>query len=355
VTSGSLYESVDRQFTEADPNVQDMVGGVAVILEDLAPALSIEAVQERITRMRRQPAYEQLGLKGVEVFGLQRAGSNREGEPTYRKLAVVLSDYETNYAEDRTDFNNPLGLAASGWDIVRDALQSDSSLASVSNFSSQVSGTMKQQAIVAMVLSLLAVVAYIWLRFGSLRYGLAAIAALVHDVSITLGVLAICGFLVDIPGLHQALLLDDFKINLALVAALLTIVGYSLNDTIVVFDRIRENRGRLPRATPAIINTSINQTVSRTVLTSGTTLIAVLTLYVLGGPGVHGFAFAMLIGILVGTYSSIAIAAPILLIGDRGRKTDGDTTASAKDPVGPRAIERDPGALPRDAAATTSP
>lgn len=176
---------------------------------------------------------------------------------------------------------------------------------------------MKQQAIVAMVLSLFAVVAYIWMRFGSLRYGLAAIVALVHDVSITLGLLAICGWLTTIPGVHSMLLLDDFKINLALVAALLTIVGYSLNDTIIVFDRIRENRGRLSRATPEIINNSINQTFSRTVLTSGTTLLAVGILYVFGGPGVHGFAFAMLIGVMVGTYSSVAIAAPILLIGDK--------------------------------------
>ena len=317
VTSGSLYESLGQQYSEPDPDVQNLVGGVAVVLEDLQPAVSVQAVEERITRMRRQPAYELLGLRGLQVVGLQRAGSDREGRPTYARLAVVMLDNETNYAEDRTDFTNPQGLATTGWNLVRDALQRDTSLASVSNFSSQVSGTMKRQAIVAMTLSLLAVVGYIWLRFGSLRYGLAAIAALVHDVSLTLGVLAICGYLVQIPGIHQGLLLDDFKINLALVAALLTIVGYSLNDTIVVFDRIRENRGRLPRATPRIINDSINQTISRTVLTSGTTLIAVLVLYILGGPGVHGFAFAMLIGILVGTYSSIAIAAPILLIGDK--------------------------------------
>jgi len=231
-------------------------------------------------------------------------------------VAVVVRDTVTNYAEDRTGFDAADGLAATEWALVRDALQRDTSLESVSNFSSQVSGTMKQQAIVAMVLSLLAVVAYIWMRFGSFRYGLAAIVALVHDVSITLGILAICGWLTTIPGFEK-LLLDDFKINLALVAALLTIVGYSLNDTIIVFDRIRENRGRLSRATPQIVNDSINQTISRTVLTSGTTLLAVGILYVFGGPGVHGFAFAMLIGVLVGTYSSVAIAAPILLIGDK--------------------------------------
>ena len=194
----------------------------------------------------------------------------------------------------------------------------DTSLGSISNFSSQVSKTMTQQAIVAMALSLLAVVAYIWFRFGSLRYGLAAIVALVHDVTIALGCLGLAGLMYESIGSVGIFLLSDFRIDLVLVAALLTIVGYSLNDTIVVFDRIRENRGRLAIATPQIINDSINQTISRTVLTSGTTLLAVFTLYAFGGIGVHGFAFAMLIGIIVGTYSSIAIAAPVLLIGGGG-------------------------------------
>lgn len=333
VTEGSLYASLGRQFAESDPDVKNYVGGVGLVLEELAPAVSLEDVKERITSMRRQPDYEQLGLKDLELFGLQRAGTDAKGNPTYSAVAAVLTDYDTNYAEDRSAFTNPQGLAALGWGLLRDALERDTALDSVSNFSSQVSGTMKQQAIVAMALSLLAVVAYIWLRFGSLRYGLAAICALVHDVCITLGVLAICGYLSGLPG-FGALLLDDFKINLALVAALLTIVGYSLNDTIVVFDRIRENRGRLPRATPEIVNNSINQTISRTVLTSGTTLIAVLTLYLLGGPGVHGFAFAMIVGVLVGTYSSVAIAAPIILVGQKSQASKSDApTGNAPAPT----------------------
>lgn len=329
ITTESLYGSLERQFSETDPQVGAFVGGVAMVVEDMQPATSVEDLTERVSRMRRQPGYELLSGRTFQVFGLQRAPGNavdEQGNALYAAAVVVSKDAETNYAEDASSFATNLeGLAATEWQLVKDALQRDTSLASVSSFSSQVSGTMKQQAIVAMALSLLAVVAYIWLRFGSLRYGLAAIVALVHDVCITLGILAICGWLVEIPGAHQALLLDDFKINLTLIAALLTIVGYSLNDTIVVFDRIRENRGRLSRATPAIINDSINQTVSRTMLTSGTTLIAVVVLYCLGGPGVHGFAFAMLIGILVGTYSSVAIAAPILLIGDKSEvKVVGD-------------------------------
>jgi len=102
-----------------------------------------------------------------------------------------------------------------------------------------------------------------------------------------------------------------------MIAALLTIIGYSLNDTIVVFDRIRENRGKLSNLNPQIISNSINQTLSRTLLTSLTTFAVVLVMYIWGGAGLRGFTFAMLVGILVGTYSSIAIAAPILLLGKK--------------------------------------
>ncbi|MGB7343368.1 MAG: protein translocase subunit SecF, partial [Pirellulaceae bacterium] len=109
------------------------------------------------------------------------------------------------------------------------------------------------------------------------------------------------------------LLIDPFKISLTVVAALLTIIGYSLNDTIVVFDRIRETKGKAPRLTSEMVNTSINQTLSRTLLTSVTTLIVVVLLYAFGGEGIHAFAFALVIGVLVGTYSSIFVASPILL------------------------------------------
>jgi preprotein translocase subunit SecF len=131
-----------------------------------------------------------------------------------------------------------------------------------------------------------------------LRYALAAIVALFHDVLITVGFFS----------------LFDKPFNLPIVAALLTIVGYSLNDTIIVFDRIRENMHGLRREQfSTVVNTSINQTLSRTVLTSGTTLIVVLALFFLGGEVIHDFAFALMIGILVGTYSSIFIASPLLV------------------------------------------
>ncbi len=181
---------------------------------------------------------------------------------------------------------------------------------SVAKIDSRVAGEMQTRAILALVVSMVFITAYIWFRFQKIAYGIAALIALVHDVLITLAFVAISHWLFRPLGF---LLLDDFKISLNMIAAFLTIIGYSLNDTIVVFDRIREVKGKAPKLTSEMINQSVNQTLSRTLLTSSTTIVAVLLLYILGGEAVHGFSFALLIGILVGTYSSIFIAAPLLL------------------------------------------
>jgi preprotein translocase subunit SecF len=140
---------------------------------------------------------------------------------------------------------------------------------------------------------------YIAWRFKGTIYGAAAVLAVFHDVIITLGFFSFF----------------NKELSLTVIAALLTLVGYSMNDTIVVFDRIRENLKLLRRESlTAIINKSINQTLSRTILTSGLTFITVLSLYVFGGEVINGFAFAMVIGIIIGTYSSIAVASPLIVI-----------------------------------------
>jgi SecD/SecF fusion protein len=179
-------------------------------------------------------------------------------------------------------------------------------------FSKSVGGEMQRQAIIAMVTSLIAIVGYIWLRFQRVTFGLAAVAALLHDVLVVLGLMALASKLSG-TGVGQLLLFYDFKINLPMIAAFLTIVGYSLNDTIVIFDRIREVRGKNPSLTSEIINTSLNQTLARTLLTSLTTFVVVAILYVAGGEGIHGFAFCLIVGVFVGTYSSIFVASPVLL------------------------------------------
>lgn len=182
----------------------------------------------------------------------------------------------------------------------------------VNTFASAVASEMKMSAVMAIVISLLAIVAYVWFRFQAITFGLAAVVALVHDVLIVLGLMALASY-VSGTSIGNILLLNDFRINLPMVAAFLTIVGYSLNDTIVVFDRIREVRGKNPNLTNEIVNTSLNQTLSRTLLTSLTTFIVVIILYTIGGEGIHGFAFCLTLGVIVGTYSSIYVASPVLV------------------------------------------
>ena len=139
-----------------------------------------------------------------------------------------------------------------------------------------------------------------------------------HDVSIAIGLVAASAWL-STTFVGDFLGIRDFKIDLPMIAGFLTVVGYSLNDTIVVFDRVRENRGKLATLSAGIINTSINQTLSRTILTSMTTLIVLVVMYIFGGPGLRGFNFVLIIGVVVGTYSSVGIATP-LLYGARAEK-----------------------------------
>ena len=177
--------------------------------------------------------------------------------------------------------------------------------ADYSQVGSQVVGEMRDKAIMAILISLFAIVMYIRVRFSEYSYGIAAVAAVVHDVLITLGVLSIfmaTGFI-------------HVEITVAMIAAFLTIIGYSLNDTIVLFDRVRENLPRMETDLSTILNTSVNQTLSRTILTSVTTLLAVVILLVFNfgtGNVLESFAVTMVIGVLVGTYSSIFIASPVL-------------------------------------------
>jgi preprotein translocase subunit SecF len=177
----------------------------------------------------------------------------------------------------------------------------------------KVGGELRNQAIYATLYALAGMLVYLWFRFEWI-YGMAAVIAVFHDTIITLGIFSIL----------------NFEISLTVVAALLTLVGYSMNDTIVVFDRIRENL-KLSRREKFenVVNASINQTLSRTVLTSGLTMLSCLALLVFGGPVLFGFSLALVIGIIVGTYSSIFIASPILVFWQNfmeGRKR-GNTTA----------------------------
>ena len=187
-------------------------------------------------------------------------------------------------------------------------------------FGATVAGNTRLQAIYALVASWMCIIIYLWVRFQGVAFGLAAVVALVHDIFVMLGAIAISIYVAPFLGF---LMIEPFKINLPIVAAFLTIIGYSVNDTIVVFDRIREVRGKDPDLTRKMVNDSTNQTLSRTLLTSFTVLLVVVVLYFFGGEALHGLAFALLVGVATGTYSSIYIAAPILLwlVGKHKEKT----------------------------------
>jgi SecD/SecF fusion protein len=191
-------------------------------------------------------------------------------------------------------------------------LESEPAFEEKTTFDASVAGDTQRTAFLAIVLSNIAIIFYLWFRFHQAEFGIAAVVAVMHDVLIVLGLLAIGALLSRTP-VGPVLGLTDFKIDLSIVAAFLTIIGYSMNDTIVVFDRIREVRGKNPAITEQMVNLSINQTLSRTLLTSSTTLIVLSILYVMGGEGVHGFSFCMLLGIIVGTFSSVFVASPVLI------------------------------------------
>jgi len=215
-------------------------------------------------------------------------------------------------------------------DRVQQRMEHDPIFEEVNTFAKTVANEMQTMAVIAMLTSLVAIVAYIWLRFQRITFGFAAVAALVHDVLVVLGLVAVASYASGTQ-IATILRLDDFKINLPMIAAFLTIVGYSLNDTIVVFDRIREVRGKNPALTVDMVNTSLNQTLSRTILTSLTTFIVVGILYIWGGEGIHGFAFCLVLGVIVGTYSSIYVASPVLLwLMNRPGSEVGQATAAAR-------------------------
>jgi len=168
----------------------------------------------------------------------------------------------------------------------------------VENVGPKVSAELLQSGIIAIALSLAAMLLYIWIRF-EWQFSLGAIVALFHDVIITLGVFS----------------LFSLEINLSIVAAVLTIVGYSMNDTVVIFDRVRENLRKFSDIKIfELTNISINQTLSRTIITSATTLLALLSIFIFGGEILKGFSLAMILGVIFGTYSSIYIANPILVV-----------------------------------------
>jgi SecD/SecF fusion protein len=305
-------EKINEELIDSYPELAGFLGGVRITC-DIERASTGAEIEQRFKDLRFKPDMQNLYWYSYRILSSQLT-------PIDPNEAVTSFVYLS--AEPEAGFRE---LSEDEWARFVDnekmkvlsAPRLQTTLPRVTQIDPSIGAESKTRALIAIILSLFAIVGYIWIRFGNLRYGLAAIAALVHDVCITLGAVTACTYIAaTLAG--EKLLIGDFKINLAMIAAFLTIIGYSLNDTIVVFDRIRENRKKA-QLNPRTITDSINQTLARTLLTSFTTFIVVLIMYIFGGAGLRGFTFAIGFGIIIGTYSSVAIAAPVLLLGSKSK------------------------------------
>jgi len=304
-------EKITSDLINQYPELTEYSGGAVIICQVETP-VTLQEVDQRIKDLRFKPDTQDLTWYN---YVLRNADLTQVENPNKQitRFAYISTHPEAGLRElseeEWTAFleNETTRILA--------AARLETSLPRVTQIDPSIGAEAKTRALIAIVLSLFAIVAYVGFRFGDVRFGLAAIVALVHDVCITLGAVTACTY-IAFTQIGEALLIGDFKINLAMIAAFLTLIGYSLNDTIVVFDRIRENR-RKDMLNPQIITNSINQTISRTILTSFTTFIVVFIMYMFGGQGLRGFTFAIGFGIIIGTYSSIAIASPTLLLGKK--------------------------------------
>jgi SecD/SecF fusion protein len=304
VLTPALGDNIDRPAVRNA--VGEYVGGVVVLMENIEPPVPLASLESRLTHVRNSPDFVDAVARTSTVVVL-------EGSPeAVRSAAVLVRDPQISYFADEERWADD--LRDREWEITRTALTQNVDLASVQSFSAAIARDFAFWAVFSVCLAVFLIVIYVGVRFNSFRFSMAGIVATAHDVLIAVGLIALAELLYDnMPGVAHPLGILPFAIDLQMVAALLTILGYSINDKIVILDRIRENRGKHTRVTRQMVNDSINQTLSRTIMTGTTTIASTLVLYLIGGEGIRGFAYALGLGIVVGTYSSIAIGAPLVL------------------------------------------
>ncbi|QOJ01473.1 MAG: protein translocase subunit SecD [Phycisphaeraceae bacterium] len=316
ITKNRLGDNIGKP--EIAGTVTEYRGGVAVLLENLEPRPSLPDLMERIGRARNRP--DMRGAMRATWDVLVIDGSEAE----VRSAVVVGLDLDhpapdsaaTAGADDAPDdalVAWRLFVRDTEWSLIRSALTESSDVMSVQNFSPAIARTFAAQAIGSVLLSAILIIVYIWVRFGALRFSVSAIVPTLMDCVIAVGFIALAEVLYDeARGVALALGMVPFKIDLTVVASVLTVLGYSINDKIVILDRIRENRGKGRFATTKIVNDSINQCLSRTFLTGTTTILSTFVLYMVGGDALKPFAYSLGLGIIIGTLSSIMIAAPMV-------------------------------------------
>lgn len=266
-------------------------------------------------------AFQAEGIRESNPFEIQ---GETKGTSGFRTMVLHLTGDSTDEAKLRSILDKTKADFAARPQPLR-----------LENFDAQLAADTSRRALYAIVLSWCAILLYLWFRFHNWTFGLAAVLCLLHDLCFTLGIIAACHYFVMwLPGVASFIGIEDFKIDLPAVAALLTLVGYSANDTIVIFDRVRELRGKNPLLTVQMINDAANQTLTRTIVAATSVFLVVLTLFFFGGEGVKLFAFVMVIGVVVGTYSSIFVAAPLLLLFGEGQPAKSQSRKPLQQPAG---------------------
>lgn len=322
-------EKNDSQFKdlataeEKRPTLAQFAQGRDVLLKFSGPikaATAEDYVAQALLELKRTDAEVKKDTEDDEET--EAADAPKAVEPKYPAPKTVFALEGVDAAEDASaGFTTMLMNVSPEVSLpdLKEALSSmkarmavEPTFTEVNTFDSQVAGDMRDMALLAIFFSILAIVAYIWFRFERVTWGIAAVAALTHDVLVTLAAIPLAAYLSQ-TAFGRLLGFEDFKINLGVVASILTIIGYSLNDTIVIFDRIREIRGKNPALTAEMLNTSVNQTLSRTILTALSCFIVVIVMYFTGGEGLHAFAFTMIVGVISGSWSTIYMSNPVLL------------------------------------------
>ena len=293
----------ERQFLIKNPVAEDSEEGQATaIIQALARDLNGDLAGKLDLNQQGSEA-----LAG-QLFAADPDELRAEDEDAAREAYQAMADevlarrHSLGMFGSWDDLNGIEGLSAGALTSLKESSGLGAfTIVQNENVGPQIGSELRTKGILAMVLSFFGMLLYIWYRF-ELRFGIGALVAVVHDFLITLGLFALL----------------NYEFNLSTIAAFLTLVGYSVNDTVVIFDRVRENRSRHRRMPLVdIMNLSLNQTLSRTILTSGTTLLVVGCLFFMGGPVIRGFAFVLLIGVIIGTYSSIFVASPFALLWEK--------------------------------------
>ncbi len=284
----------------------EFLGGVAIVLDNIEPPVSIAELETRLQETRASSTF------GDVAFNLQEVVLLRGTEDAAQAAVVMVKSPTVSFRVDPAQWTT--AVRNREWAMMKSSLTELHTLASVQSFSPAIAKAFAAQGVICMVLSLVLLTIFVFIRFGTARWAIAATVPLFADVIGIVGLIGVAQLLHDTPATHEfarMLGILPFELDLAQIAALLTIVGYSLNDKIIILDRIRENKGKAVYANAQMINDSINQTLSRTFITAGVHMITTVALYIFGGEALRGFAYTFSLGVILGTYTSI-VSTPLV-------------------------------------------